>query len=89
MANHRSAGRARSHAEFTSKLAIATEEMDESQGWLKYLEQSGNVPSQGVSEHRRLFQEASELAAILTTSLSTARRRDAAERGLRPRLRTR
>jgi len=42
MANHRSAGRGRSHAEFTSKLNVAVEEIDECQGWLKYLEQAGD-----------------------------------------------
>ncbi|TAK14018.1 MAG: four helix bundle protein [Acidobacteria bacterium] len=33
MTNYRSAGRARSHAEFTARLGVAVEEIDESQGW--------------------------------------------------------
>jgi len=80
MANHRSAGRGRSHAEFTSKLNIAVEEIDESQGWLKYLEQAGQVPAEAADEHARLYAEATELTAILTASLNTARRRQKAER---------
>ncbi len=80
MANHRSAGRARSHAEFTSKLNVAVEEIDECQGWLKYLEQSGDVSAEAFEEHSRLYAEATELTAILTASLNTARRREKAER---------
>ncbi len=83
MANHRSAGRARSHAEFTSKLAIAVEEVDESQGWLKYLEDSDSVPAAAKVEHQRLYLESTELTAILTASLSTARRKEVAERNRR------
>ena len=86
MANHRSAGRARSHVEFTSKLAVAVEEIDESQGWLKYLEDSASVPAGATAEHDRLYSEATELTAILTASLSTARKKDAAERSRRQRL---
>lgn len=85
MANHRSAGRARSHAEFTSKLAIAVEEIDESQGWLKYLEDSGSLEESQKTEHVRIYSEACELTAILTASLTTARRKEAAERSLRQR----
>jgi four helix bundle protein len=35
--NHRAAGRARSHAEFTAKIGIVDEEADESLYWLEYL----------------------------------------------------
>jgi four helix bundle protein len=85
MANHRSAGRARSHAEFTSKLAIAVEEIDESQGWLKYLDESFSVPAAAKHEFACLYSECTELTAILTASLATARRKEAAERNRRQR----
>ena len=87
MANHRSAGRARSHAEFTAKLGLAVEEIDESQAWLKYLEQSAAVPSDATDNHAGLYAEATELTAILTAALSTARRREAADRELKRRTR--
>ena len=86
MANHRSAGRARSHAEFTSKLSVAVEEIDEAQGWLKYLEQAGAVPTSATAEHARLYLEATELTAILTASVSTARKKEAADKGMRQRV---
>jgi len=89
MANHRSAGRARSHAEFTAKLGVAVEEIDESQGWLKHLEQSGAVPLAATDQHADLYAEATELTAILTAALSTARRREAADRELKRRTRRR
>jgi four helix bundle protein len=71
-ANYRSARRARSPADFVSKIAIAEEEADESLYWLNLLAQSAlhdNV------EIRRLIREAGELTAILTASGRTARER--------------
>ncbi len=44
-ANYRAACRARSKAEFRSKLAIAEEEADESLYWLELVVESGLVPS--------------------------------------------
>lgn len=85
MANHRSAGRARSHSEFTSKLNVAVEEIDEAQGWLKYLEDAGEVAPADREEHARLYAEATELTAILTASLTTARRKEHASRALQQR----
>lgn len=61
-ANHRAAGRGRSHAEFTSKLGIALEEAD-------------NCRLAPVEHLKPLIREAKELVAILTTSAHTARRR--------------
>jgi four helix bundle protein len=80
MANHRSAGRARTHAEFTSKLNVAVEEIDEAQGWLKYLEDAAEVGPADRDEHARLYAEATELTAILTASLTTARKKEQAAR---------
>src|SRR6266481_9878283 len=42
-ANYRAAGRARSKAEFLSKLGIVIEETDETVFWIELLEESGIV----------------------------------------------
>jgi len=34
--NYRASCRARSHAEFTSKISVVAEEADETQGWLEF-----------------------------------------------------
>lgn len=70
--NHRVAGRARSFAEFTSKLGVALEEADESLHWLEHLCDS-HLADQ--SHLRPLLKEGRELVAILTASAQTARRR--------------
>jgi four helix bundle protein len=54
-ANYRAAGRARSKAEFISKLGVVIEEADESVLWLEFLVDSGMV--QG-SKLRELLNEA-------------------------------
>jgi four helix bundle protein len=69
--NHRSAGRGRSHAEFTAKLGVALEEMDESQGRLEYFQATDLAPKAPLQP---LLKEAGELVAILTTSYETAKR---------------
>jgi len=71
--NHRVCGRARSHAEFTSKLSVALEEADESLGWLEHLSDTKLAADDAL---RPLLKEARELVAILTTSTQTARRRN-------------
>src|SRR5437660_11066184 len=58
--NYRSSCRARSHAEFTSKIGLVAEESDESQGWLDFIDAAGLIKS---AEARRLA-EATELVAI-------------------------
>jgi four helix bundle protein len=85
MTNYRSAGRARSHAEFTSRLALAVEEIDESQGWLNHLRRCGAASSGQRHSLDPLLQEAGELTAILTASLSTARRRETDDPSLKRR----
>jgi four helix bundle protein len=69
-ANHRAAGRGRSHAEFTSKLSTALEEADESLFWLEHLTACGLAPEQDL---QKLIAESQELVAILTASVRTAR----------------
>jgi four helix bundle protein len=71
-ANYRSACRARSRADFVSKVAIAEEECDETQYWLDLLHECGLV---GYEEFRRLNDEADQLTAILVASGKTARQR--------------
>jgi four helix bundle protein len=84
MSNYRAAGRARSHAEFTSTLGKAVEEIDECQGWLQHLQRCADSAGQ-KQEMDPLVQECGELVAILTASLSTARRRESADPALRRR----
>ena len=74
--NHRAACRARSHKEFTARIGVVAEEADESLGWLQFIERARLVSS---PELVRLRQEASELAAIFSASVGTARHRERAE----------
>ena len=74
--NYRSSRRARSHAEFTSRIGIVADESDESLGWLQFIERAklANVPELG-----RLLQEAGELRNIFAASAGTARHRQRTE----------
>ncbi len=69
-ANYRAACRARSKADFISKIGITIEEADESQHWLEMLTEAGLTPQEKVQP---LAKEADELVAILTASAKTAR----------------
>ncbi len=71
-ANYRAACRARSTAEFTSKINIVLEETDETQFWLEMLEEAGIVPASRLVQ---LHQEAAELTAILTIARKNAIRK--------------
>jgi four helix bundle protein len=75
-ANHRAAGRARSHREFTSMIGEALEEVDEAVFWLEHLIGCKDLVAADVAP---LINEARELLAILTSSHGTARRKDEAE----------
>jgi four helix bundle protein len=68
-ANYRAACRARSNADFISKMGIVLEETDESAYWLELLVESGLVTQQRLSE---LLREAEELIAIFAASKITA-----------------
>ena len=63
-ANYREANRARSKAEFRSKIGIVEQESDESLYWLEILKESG-ITEGGLLEE--LLVEADELVAIFTT----------------------
>lgn len=65
-AHTREASRARSDAEFVSKLGGAAQEADETQLWLELLQDDCGVPADSVAP---IHQEASELIAIITTMI--------------------
>lgn len=69
-ANYRSALRARSKADFISKITVAEEEADESCYWLELLSGSGIGDNLSLIY---LIKEAKELTAILTASGRTAK----------------
>jgi four helix bundle protein len=71
--NYRASCRARSHAEFISKISIVAEEADESQGWLEFAKAAKLIASPEVTS---LVLEATELCAIFSASVGTARRKD-------------
>jgi len=68
--NYRATCRARSHAEFTSRMGVVAEEADESQGWLEFVEAASLLKSAALT---RLIREATELAAIMSAAYGTAR----------------
>ena len=69
--NYRAARKARSRAEFESKLHIAFEEADECVDWLEYLKDTKLLQDADV------LQEAKEVAAILGAAVRTAKRNSA------------
>ncbi|HXJ96521.1 MAG TPA: four helix bundle protein [Terriglobia bacterium] len=70
-ANYRAACRARSKAEFISKMGVVVEEADETVFWLELLVETGIVKS---SRMESLVVEANELLAIFAASQRTARK---------------
>jgi four helix bundle protein len=68
--NYRSACRARSHAEFTSRLGIVLEEADEVELWLD-LAAERNAGDRDVRD--RLLDESRQLRAIFSKGVATAR----------------
>src|SRR5207248_6600519 len=69
-ANYRAVCRARSSAEFVSKLGIVIEEADESLYWLEMLLDSGTVRANRLGA---LMAEAGELISIFAAARQTAR----------------
>jgi four helix bundle protein len=69
-ANYRAVCRARSRADFISKLSVVTEETDETVFWLELLIETGVVPKARLE---KLLTEAGELIRIFGSSLYTAR----------------
>ena len=69
-ANYRAVCRARSRAEFVSKMSVVLEEADESAFWIELLAETGVVPSDKLN---RLLGETNELVAIFGASLRTSK----------------
>ena len=70
-ANYRASQRAKSRKDFAHKLATVEEEADETCFWLELIIEDGMMPA-GLVEP--LYQEASEITAIVTAGVRTARR---------------
>jgi four helix bundle protein len=70
-ANYRAACRAKSPADFASKMGTVEEEADECLYWMELLMESGLANGHQV---RTLMREADELVAIAVASINTARR---------------
>jgi four helix bundle protein len=71
-ANYRAACRAKSTADFVSKMGIVEEETDESLFWMELLIGCELVTEKKLSD---LMKEADELLAITVTSIKTAKTR--------------
>ncbi len=69
-ANYRAACRARSRADFISKLGIVEEECDETLYWMELLVQSGKMRTDAVAD---LMNEGHQILAIAIASINTAR----------------
>lgn len=72
-ANYRAACRAKSRADFISKMGTVEEEADESALWLELIEESAIIPARKLAD---LHREAGELTAIAVASIRTARSRN-------------
>lgn len=67
-ANYRASCRARSQAEFYSKISIVIEEGDESGFWLELFIESGR---KNTEEAHRLLTEANEITSIMAKARKT------------------
>jgi four helix bundle protein len=70
-ANYRAACRARSRADFVSKMGVVEEEADETIFWLELLAETGISNSADLSS---LSKECNEILAIAVSSIRTARK---------------
>ncbi len=71
-ANHRAAKRAKSTADFISKMGTVEEETDESMHWMELLVETGLMKKSRTSD---LYQEADEILSMVVASIKTARRK--------------
>ena len=69
-ANYRAACRARSNADFISKITIVEEECDETLFWLELMAEATLIKKEKLQD---MLKEADELTAIFTASGKTAR----------------
>jgi four helix bundle protein len=70
-ANYRAACRAKSPADFISKMGTVEEETDETSYWIELLVEDGKVLATHAAP---LIREAEELLAITVASINTARK---------------
>jgi len=71
-ANYREASRARSDAEFISKIEQCAQEADESMLWIELLVEDCGIKSEALSW---LHKESDELIAIFTTMSKNTKKR--------------
>lgn len=71
-AHSREASRARSDAEFCSKLEVLLQEADESMLWLEHLNEDCGVSSTQI---KPIHQECNELIAIFTSIVAKVRKK--------------
>jgi four helix bundle protein len=71
-ANYRSACRARSTADFISKLSIVEEEADESVYWMELLTESGIVTEKLLVD---LIDEANQIVSIVVAAIKTSKQK--------------
>jgi four helix bundle protein len=71
-ANYRAACRAKSTADFISKMGTVEEECDKSIYWMELLEESGKIKT---ADAAGLKSEGSEILAMVVASINTARTR--------------
>jgi four helix bundle protein len=71
-AHYRKAKRAKSHADFISKVEGGLQELEETSYWLELLAESGIVPLQRLDD---LLRESDELTAILVTIVTKTKAR--------------
>jgi len=71
-ANYRAAKRAKSTADFISKMGTVEEETDESMYWMELIMEAGIMGESLVSD---LYQEADEILAMVVASIKTAKGR--------------
>ena len=69
-ANYRASCRAKSPADFISKMGTVEEESDESAFWMEVLRDAGFVAAERVN---RLINEAEEILAITVSSIRTSK----------------
>lgn len=72
-ANYRAACRARSQADFISKITVVEEEADESAYWMELVIESGLQNNELIQS---ALKEANELTAIFTASGNTAKNKN-------------
>lgn len=75
-AHYREVFRARSNAEFISKLEGGLQELEESRYWMELLVEAMTIPERRLAE---LMKEADELTSILITCVKNVKNKD--ERG--------